>query len=67
MHQVVSRIPSLDAFVELIEALGFDLVAQRTDNPMFVLLDFRKNRAAPAAISSERAAQCLQPCIYKRR
>lgn len=65
--EVVSRIPSMDNFVAMIECLGFDLLTSSTGNPMFVLLDFRKNRAKPEKVSEQEAAQVLQPCIYKRR
>ena len=63
----MSRIPSLDDFVALVETLGFDLIEHRSSNAMFVLLDFRKNRAKPVPVAPEQAAKCLQPCIYKRR
>ena len=66
--EVISRIPKIDDFVALVEALGFDLVSVDKSNTMFVMIDFRKSKKKKqTTVSLEQAAKVLQPCIYKRR
>jgi ribosomal RNA-processing protein 8 len=64
--EVRSRIPSVDAFAELLAEIGFETRDADEGNRMFVVI--RAARAKPRRGGvPQRPEECLLPCIYKRR
>lgn len=61
--EVTSRFQSTGRFVLEVEKMGFKTVNQDNSNKMFVMMDFKKTKAAnlPAADIT------LDPCVYKKR
>ncbi|KAI8988603.1 methyltransferase-domain-containing protein [Mycotypha africana] len=44
--EVVSRFTDLDAFIKLLESLGFQFMGQDDDNKMFIMLYFKKQQSS---------------------
>ncbi|KAJ1656191.1 25S rRNA (adenine645-N1)-methyltransferase [Dispira simplex] len=69
--EVVSRFTDIDAFVALLEMLGFTLVRKDDSNKMFILLELIKVRSRKQQKNNDidlaSAPSLLKPCIYKRR
>eukprot|EP00038_Savillea_parva_P004107 m.134174 g.134174 ORF g.134174 m.134174 type:complete len:514 (+) comp11377_c0_seq3:232-1773(+) len=66
IYEVVSRIDSIDAFVETVEALGFRCGHRDATSTMFVELHFdRIDQRGSTRKPSDPVP--LHPCIYKRR
>ena len=65
--EVSSRFDDLAAWLAMLHALGFDLVARDESNTHFVLLEFAKSASRPCPAAGKYRAVQLKPCIYKRR
>ncbi|KAJ1965678.1 25S rRNA (adenine645-N1)-methyltransferase [Dispira parvispora] len=69
--EVVSRFTDIDAFVKLLDSLGFALVRKDDSNKMFTLLELVKLRSRKQQKNNDldlaSAPSLLKPCIYKRR
>ncbi|KAI7862950.1 methyltransferase-domain-containing protein, partial [Spinellus fusiger] len=53
ISEVVSRFSDVDAFIDLLENLGYEFISKEDDNKMFVMLYFTKQADAPAAIEED--------------
>ncbi|RUS20258.1 methyltransferase-domain-containing protein [Endogone sp. FLAS-F59071] len=51
--EVISRFPDVDAFVDVLEKLGFDLVSKDDSNTMFILFNFVKRSGTGAGSSKK--------------
>ncbi|KAI8319609.1 hypothetical protein GQ54DRAFT_265009, partial [Martensiomyces pterosporus] len=63
--EVVSRISSVQAFIQALEEQGFKLTNKDESNRMFIMLDFTKTKRSPPRLVEK--SDLLKPCIYKRR
>ncbi|PIK57767.1 hypothetical protein BSL78_05293 [Apostichopus japonicus] len=63
--EVASRFKAVDAFIEVLFKLGFQIKNKDLSNKMFYLFEFGKKnpcKEVPSSLSS-----ILKPCEYKRR
>ncbi|KAJ1974217.1 25S rRNA (adenine645-N1)-methyltransferase [Dimargaris verticillata] len=70
--EVISRFTDIDAFIQVLDGLGFKLSVKDASNKMFILFEFSSSPSTPQpkrakSVSSKASAPLLKPCIYKRR
>ncbi|GAB6025903.1 hypothetical protein CHUAL_011875 [Chamberlinius hualienensis] len=62
--EIESRISNIKAFNRTLKALGFSLAKQKSDEKMFIFMDFIKKKNCPP---NKQVKLVLQPCVYKKR
>lgn len=66
--EVKSRFTDLDAFVSLVEKIGFKLESKDdSSDKMFVYFKFKRASHRATANLAEQGKKLLKPCIYKKR
>lgn len=68
--EVTSRFEDVDAFVDLVVAVGYRLAHKDVSNTHFIKFDFVKTTRKGAALDWKalgKQGKLLKPCEYKRR
>ncbi|XP_031628029.1 ribosomal RNA-processing protein 8 [Contarinia nasturtii] len=65
--EIESRFDNVNAFINSLKAIGFDLISKDISTKVFYFLYFKKSRSVTGADLRQLKNFSLKPCLYKKR